>query len=276
MLFRSVRIFPDSTFLAIIEQFSRPLQTSYKDHLIAGNRWSYSFTSKSITRSKNYVLIRTNLETAGNIFRLFSKQFGGAKVGETYYLLGIRFAQYTKGDIDIMQYFNFTEKSALVLRWFTGFGVPYGNIDVLPFEKRYSAGGSNDIRAWKFRSLGPGGYSDNSNFDKTGDLSLVMNVEYRFPIYKMIQSALFVDAGNIWMIKDYEDYSGGTFKFNSFYKQIAIGTGVGLRLNFGFFIFRLDAGIPLHDPSLPEGEQWLDMQDALQRTNLNFGIGYPF
>lgn len=92
----------------------------------------------------------------------------------------------------------------------------------------------------------------------------------------MIQSALFVDAGNIWMIKDYEDYSGGTFKFNSFYKQIAIGTGVGLRLNFGFFIFRLDAGIPLHDPSLPEGEQWLDMQDALQRTNLNFGIGYPF
>jgi outer membrane protein assembly factor BamA len=271
-----VRIFPDSLFSAMIEQFSRPLQTSYKDHLIAGGRWSYTYATKSSTNSRKYMLLRANIETAGNVFRYFSSEFGGAMEGETFYLLGIRFAQYTRGDIDIRQYFNITENTSLVFRWFTGLGIPYGNIDVLPFEKRYSAGGSNDIRAWKFRSLGPGVYSDDSNFDKTGDLSLVMNIEYRFPIYDILQSALFVDAGNIWMIRDYEDYPGGTFQLNSFYKQIALGAGIGIRLNFGYFIFRLDAGVPLHDPALSEGERWLGIKDAPKRTNLNFGIGYPF
>ncbi len=271
-----VRIFPDSIFSAMIEQFSRPLQTSYKDHLIAGGRWSYTYTTKSSSHSRKYMLLRANIETAGNVFRYFSSEFGGAMEGETYYLLGIRFAQYTKGDIDIRQYFNFTENTSLVFRWFTGIGFPYGNIDVLPFEKRYSAGGSNDIRAWKFRSLGPGMYSDSSSFDKTGDLSMVFNLEYRFPIYNILQSAIFIDAGNIWMIRELEDYPGGTFQMSSFYKQIALGAGIGLRLNFGYFIFRLDAGVPLHDPGMREGERWLGIKDAPRRTNLNFGIGYPF
>ncbi len=271
-----VRIFPDSMFSARIEQFSRPLQTSYKDHFISGIRWTYTYTSKSIAKSRNYMLFRSNIENAGLFPFIFSRLFAGAEAGQTYYLLGIRFAQYTKGDFDIRQYFNLTEKSSFVIRYFTGIGIPYGNIDVLPFDKRYSAGGSNDIRAWKYRSLGPGSYSDQVRFDKTGDISLILNLEYRFPVYKILQSAIFIDAGNIWMLKEYADYPGGTFKINEFYKQIAVGTGLGLRLNFGFFIFRLDAGFPIHDPALPEGERWPGFTNIANRTNLNFGIGYPF
>lgn len=271
-----VRIFPDSLFAARIEQFSRPLQTSYKDHFISGLKYTYTYTSKSGTKSKNYMLLRGNFENAGLLPFFFSRAFAGAEAGQTFYILGIRFAQYSKADIDLRQYFNFTENSALVLRLFTGLGYAYGNIDVLPFDKRYSAGGSNDIRAWKFRSLGPGSYADLVSFDKTGDMSIVTNIEYRFPIYDILQSAIFIDAGNIWMLKEYTDYPGGTFKPDSFIRQFAVGAGMGIRLNFGYFIFRLDAGIPVHDPALPEGERWPGFSKISKRTNLNFGIGYPF
>lgn len=271
-----VRIFPDSLFAARIEQFSRPLQTSYKDHLIGGARWTYTYTNQKSAKAKNYRLIRTNVELAGNLSRYFSEVFAGAEQGQTFYIFGIRFAQYAKGDIDFRQYFNFNEKNSLVTRTYFGLGVPYGNIDVLPFDKRYSAGGSNDIRAWKFRSLGPGSYSDSIFFDKTGDICLIGNIEYRFPIYDILQSAIFIDAGNIWMLKKYDDYPGGEFKISEFYKQIALGAGMGIRLNFGYFIFRLDAGFPLHDPASAEGERWLSFQEARKRMNLNFGIGYPF
>jgi outer membrane protein assembly factor BamA len=271
-----VRIFPDSSFAARIEQFSRPLQTSYKDHFINGIRYTYTLSAKTGKRAKNAMLFRGNIENAGFIPFTYSRLFAGSKPGQTFYVLGIRFAQYTKADIDIRQYFNFAQNSALVFRLFTGLGIPYGNIDVLPFDKRYSAGGSNDIRAWKFRSLGPGTYTDRSNFDKTGDISIVTNLEYRFPIYGILHSAIFIDAGNIWMLKEYEDYPGGTFKAESFIKQFAIGAGLGVRLNFGFFIFRLDAGFPFHDPALPENERWVGFSKFIKRTNLNFGIGYPF
>lgn len=271
-----VRIFPDSLFSARIEQFSRPLQTSYKDHFISGFRWTFTYTSKTAAKSRKYMLFRSNIENTGLVPFIFSRVFAGAESGQTYYLLGIRFAQYARGDVDIRQYFDITEKSSFVIRYFTGLGFPYGNIDVLPFDKRYSAGGSNDIRAWKFRSLGPGSYSDQVSFDKTGDISVIINLEYRFPIYKILQSAIFIDAGNIWLLKEYADYPGGTFKLNGFYNQIAIGSGLGLRLNFGFFIFRLDAGFPIHDPALPEGDRWPGFTNIAKRTNLNFGIGYPF
>jgi outer membrane protein assembly factor BamA len=271
-----VRIFPDSLFSARIEQFSRPLQTSYKDHFINGFRLTYTYSNKTSSHARNHMLFRGNIENAGALPFIFSRVFAGAQQGQTYYLLGIRFAQYTKGDFDLRQYFMFNEKTSLVLRLFTGVGVPYGNIDVLPFDKRYSAGGSNDIRAWKFRSLGPGSYSDKTSFDKTGDISVVANMEYRFPIYSILHSAIFVDAGNIWMLKEYDDYPGGTFKADEFYKQIAMGAGLGFRLNFGYFIFRLDAAFPLHDPAQPDGERWLGFKRFSKRTNLNFGIGYPF
>ncbi len=271
-----IRIFPDSMFISRIEQLSRPLQYSYMDHLISGTRVTYTFTNKTAARKRKYVFLRANAEITGTLPRIFSSVFAGAEAGETYYLLGIRFAQYSKADIEFRQYINTAEKSSLVFRCFAGAGVPYGNIDVLPFDKRYSAGGSNDIRAWKFRSLGPGAYSDNLSFDKTGDLSLIVNFEYRFPVYDILHSALFIDAGNIWFLSEYEDYPGGNFVLDEFYKQIAIGTGAGLRLNFGYFIFRLDAAFPFYTPSFPENEKIIKWKDISKRTNLNFGIGYPF
>jgi len=276
MFLNLVRIFPDSLFSKKIEQLSQPLQSSYKDHLFGGARWSYTFTNQKQNKSKNYILLHSNIEVAGNLFRLMSKKFAGASQGETFYLFGVRFGQYAKFDFDFRQYFNIDKDRTFVYRYFMGFGIPYGNIEVLPFDKRYSASGSNDIRAWKFRSLGPGNYYDDNSFDKTGDMAIVANIEYRFPIYDIVQSAIFVDAGNIWMIKDYEDFPNGSFDLNNFHKQIALGAGLGIRLNFGFFVFRFDAGMPIHDPGMLENQRWLKFKEARKKTNLNFGIGYPF
>ncbi len=269
-----VNITPDSSFAARIEQLSKPLQTSYKNHLINGLKYTYTFSNQSV--EKNYSFIRTNIESAGFVNRLGAVYFAGAKSQQTYHIFGIRFAQYIKGDMDYRTYFQFSSKQSLVIRQFFGIGVPYGNIDVLPFDKRYSAGGSNDIRAWKYRSLGPGAYSDNLLFDKTGDISYIGNIEYRFPIYSLLHSAIFIDYGNVWTLKKYEDFPGGHFSISDFYKQLAVGTGLGLRLNFGFFIIRFDIGLPLYDPSLDESNRWLGLNEARKQSNVNFGIGYPF
>jgi len=274
-----VRIDADSAFIKRIEAFSRSLQTSYKDHLIAGMRWTYTFTNQTLRRTSNYSFFRLNVETAGNMMRISSVIFQDAKPEQTYTIFGIRFAQYFKTDFDFRQYFRLRYNTIFVARTFFGFGVPYGNIDVLPFDKRYSAGGSNDIRAWRFRSLGPGSYSDAAErlkYDKTGDLALIMNLEYRFPIYGMLHSALFIDAGNTWFIDKYEEFPGGEFNINNFHNEIAIGAGIGARLNFGFFVFRLDAGVPVRDPAKSEDDRWVGFYNFPKRTNFNFGIGYPF
>ena len=159
-----------------------------------------------------------------------------------------------------------------------GIGIPYGNSGVLPYEKSFFAGGTNDIRAWRLRSLGPGAYFDSQtdNFDRIGDILLELNIEERFPIYKYLNGAVFADAGNIWLYKPNSQFPNGEFKFKTFANQIAFGTGVGLRVDLSYFIIRVDAAIPLKDPSKPEGERWVIAKEQFKNFVLNFGIGYPF
>jgi outer membrane protein assembly factor BamA len=167
-----------------------------------------------------------------------------------------------------------------------GVAVPYGNSQTIPFEKRYFAGGANSVRGWSARTLGPGGYKGNGKLidfnNQSGDIRLNLNVEYRAKVWSIIELAAFFDAGNIWTVFDYDAQPNGVFQFNEFYKQIAMAYGVGVRLDFSFFIFRVDFGVKLYDPSLlydGSGKQWRTVGNGLNWKDdmaFHFAIGYPF
>lgn len=271
-----VRIFPDSLFAIRISQFSRTIRYSYEDHFIPGLGFSVTSTNQHLRKNKPYNYWKLNIEKAGLMFWAFNS-FNSARQGEIYRVLGINYSQYVKFDIDFRNYIPVNKRSVLAYRTFLGAGLPYGNSVLMPFEKSYSASGSNDIRAWKFRSLGPGSYTDeNSTFDRTGDISIVLSLEYRFPLFSWFNGALFVDAGNVWNLYSSDEFPGGEFLPDQFIKQFAIGPGFGLRMDFDFFIFRVDGAFPIRDPMYPAGEMWLGFDRFLARTNFSFGIGYPF
>jgi len=165
-----------------------------------------------------------------------------------------------------------------VYRNLVGIGIPYRNSKVLPFEKGFYAGGSNDMRGWNYRALGPGSFVDTTSngFEKMGDVILEANFEYRFPIYSWFKGALFTDVGNIWLLNLSDNYPGGKFDVGNFYKEFAVDAGFGLRLDLTFFIFRIDAATPLRDPSYPLGSRWQINNLQLKNVIWNFGIGYPF
>lgn len=159
-----------------------------------------------------------------------------------------------------------------------GLGIPYGNSYDMPFEKSFFAGGSNGMRGWHFRDLGPGGFSNPQNLDieRIGDIQLEFNVEYRFPIYSFLKGAIFTDMGNIWTSKESSTFVDGKFDFNTFYKQLAIDAGIGFRFDFSFFLVRVDVAAPIRDPEYPENERWRLKNLKLTNFIWNFGIGYPF
>ena len=170
--------------------------------------------------------------------------------------------------------------SSLVGRAFVGIGLPFGNLDVLPFEKKYFTGGANGIRAWQVRSLGPGTYRmpENAYPNQSSDIKLEANLEYRFNLIGFLEGALFLDAGNIWAINRKDNRPGAQFKLTSFYKELALGTGTGFRFDFNYFIFRLDVGMKLRDPSEPSNHGWIigNRQYSGNDFNFSFAIGYPF
>ncbi len=269
-----VRIMPDSLFAIRISQFSRTIRYSYEDHFIPGFGFTLLKNTQTSRKDKPYHYRKLNVEQAG-VTLWIGNGLNFATQGEVFRVLGINYSQYFKVDFDYRHYIPLRAENMLVGRVFVGAGLPYGNSVLLPFEKSYSASGSNDVRAWKFRSLGPGVYSDSTSFDRTGDISLVLNLEYRFPIFSWFKGALFVDAGNVWTTYSNEEFPGGVFKFGRFYKQLGVGPGFGLRMDFDFFIFRIDAALPVIDPAEAEGERWLGFT-RFNKTNFSFGIGYPF
>lgn len=271
-----VRILPDSLFAERISQFSRTIRYSYEDHFIPG--FGISIISNNQTKRKNrpYTFWKFNFEQAGLLLWL-GNNTNHWQDGEVIRVLGINYSQYQKYELDLRHYHPWPNKTMMVYRTFLGIGNPNGNSAMLPFEKSYSASGSNDIRAWKFRSLGPGTYidPDSSNFDRTGDISFVLNLEYRFPIISWFNGALFVDAGNVWLKNASDEFPGGEIHIPECFEQFAIGAGFGLRLDFDFFIFRIDGALKMRDPAKPEGERWVGFEKPVG-ANLSFGIGYPF
>lgn len=264
------------------------LRYSYEDHFIMRMGYTYYRTNRRIpTATLNAFAIqpwvstlRMSAETAGNLLYGISSIDGARRHDDAYKIFGIQFAQYVKGELDYTYTRNFNSRNALAAH--VGFGVayPYGNSSMVPFEKRFYAGGANSVRGWGVRTLGPGSYDSRNSvsdfINQCGDISLEMSLEYRAKLFWVLESALFVDAGNIWTIKAYENQPGGEFKFNRFYRQIAAAYGIGLRMDFTYFLLRFDLGLKAVNPATNQ-ERWPIVHPKWGRdANFHFSVGYPF
>ena len=271
-----IKLDPSNQFRELLTTIQNPfLRNSYTDNLIMASKYSFILNTKTTNRLRNYIFFRGNIESAGNLLALASDVLKVQEnVDGTHDIANIRFAQYVRTDLDFRYYHRFNI-NRLVYRFATGLGVPYGNSLAMPFEKSFYAGGANGIRAWRARELGPGNLPDSTerNVDQIANMSIEANVEFRFPITNLFEGAAFVDAGNIWNFDQSGSNKETQFKTNKVWDGTAIGVGAGIRLNFSFFILRLDAATKIKDPSLKDpnliSPQWSD-------TNLNLGIGYPF
>jgi outer membrane translocation and assembly module TamA len=271
-----IHLDPTPEFEEALAAVNNPfIQNSYRDHFIASSRYSFIYNGQEGSKQRNYFYFRGNAEFSGNLLNAISSLSNSSQNNDgAYELFNIRYAQYLKTDVDFRWYRNY-KFSSMVYRFSGGIGLPYGNINAMPFEKSFFAGGANGIRAWGARQLGPGSLpNDQENLvDQIGNIGLEGNVEYRFDITKIIEGAAFIDAGNIWEYNQGDDRPSTQFKVNKLWDDLAIGVGAGIRLDFTFFILRFDAATPLKDPGSPKEAQY-DVR--IDETNFNIGIGYPF
>jgi len=252
--------------------------------LIFGPTYSYTYTNTMLPIT-NTIYYKGTLDLAGNITGLVTG--ANVKNDKEKKIFGVPFSQYAKMEHDFRFYHKFTEKSSLATRFIGGIAYPYGNSEFIPFSKQFFAGGSNSIRAFRARTLGPGSFDPrtvepNIIIDQAGDIKLEMNAEYRANIYKFLNVAAFVDAGNVWLINADEHRPGGKFS-KEFLSEVAVGAGVGLRLDFSILILRLDLAMPLRVPYYEKGDRWafdkINFGDSNWRKDnlvLNIAIGYPF
>ncbi|MDX5347269.1 MAG: outer membrane protein assembly factor [Hymenobacteraceae bacterium] len=198
-------------------------------------------------------------------------------------VIGQPYSQYSRFETDFRYYYKVGRESKIATRLIAGVGIPFGNSSTLPYVKQFTIGGTNSIRAFRARSIGPGTYKIpdelvQSFFDQTGDIKLETNIEYRFPISGFFKGALFVDAGNIWLLKESADRPGGEFKASDFLNELAVGTGFGLRVDVEFFVLRFDFGIPVRVPYEGGRNVISDFSPGLGDNGfvLNIAVGYPF
>ncbi len=271
----------DPAFKAWIDSSSY-LSYSYRDVMILGGNYSFIFNNQKIQKSRDYWFLRLNTEVSGNLLSLVSKMAGLKKKEGSYNIFGQPFAQYIRTDLDVRYNIIVNDVSSAVYRGFIGVGIPYGNSKAIPFEKQYFGGGANGIRAWQVRTLGPGSYAspDTAFINQTADIKLEANAEYRFKLFWILEGAVFLDAGNIWTFNKDNSRPGSEFRFNSFYRDIAVGTGAGLRFDFKFVIGRVDLGMKMRDPAISSGSKWIFMSNERYTFRDDFaivlGIGYPF
>lgn len=257
------------------------LYYQYSDHFILTPRYRFLFNDQRQGELRDFNRLKVEIEVAGSLLYGIAYAIHGTQPKNVgYKLFGLPFSQYTRAEVDYSHHFAFGKKTSLVLRANLGVGYSYGNSKSMPYEKAFFAGGNNSLRAWPLYQLGPGGYvhpEGTPDFERLGDILMVFNVEQRFPIVGGLLGAVFVDIGNIWLFRNNDSYPNGVFKANRFYKEFAIGTGLGLRYDFKFFLIRMDVGIPLRDPSLSgSSKSWVIQNFKLKDLIFNFGIGYPF
>lgn len=252
------------------------LESSFEQQFISGLTYSFTYNGMVDANRVHQKYFNFTLDVAGNSISLLGKE---ETSGAPKTFLGLEYAQYVKADVDIHYHFNFAKEQTIAARLFAGYGLAYGNSDVVPFVKQYYSGGPYSVRAFRIRSLGPGTYNSDddtetgSYFDKTGNIRLEANLEYRFPLFSYLKGAVFVDAGNIWNSVENSSF-GGKDKFTgNFINELGMGAGIGLRVDIQSFVIRFDLAAPFHDPSKPEGERFnFDVTNPI----LNFAIGYPF
>jgi surface antigen len=252
------------------------LRYNYQDLFILRTGFGLHYNSSSHAFRARVELAGNLLDGLGNLFD-FKKNGQGKRT-----LFNIAYAQYAKFDFSYTQILHFDDRNALALHGGIGIAFPYGNSTVLPFEKRYFSGGANSVRGWSVRELGPGkfrGVDGRIDFiNQTGDMKLDLNAEYRTHLFWKLDGAAFVDAGNIWTLRSYAEQPGGQFRFKDFYKQMAVAYGLGLRLNFDYFILRFDGGMKAVNPAYADrNEHYALWHPNLKRDfTFHFAVGLPF
>ncbi len=261
------------------------LKYNYENLLIMKMGYGFTYHSGGANLSAttgNSYSIRFNIESSGNLLYGLSHLFNAKRNdSHQYTLMNIAYAQYVKTDFNFAKSFMIDERNSIVFHVGAGVAFPYGNSRILPFEKRYFSGGANSVRGWLVRRLGPGSFSGNdANIDfinQSGDIKLDINLEYRTKLFWKLNGAFFIDAGNIWTIREYDEQPGGAFRLDSFYKEIALAYGLGLRFDFDYFILRFDGGMKAVNPAKNAEERYpLIRPDFGRDFAFHFAVGYPF
>ncbi len=253
------------------------LRYNYQDLFITKIGFGFSYNN-------GRTALKTNVETSGNVLNLASSLFSTKQNDQGQNLMfNIAYAQYVKGDIDLTHILQLAYRDQLVFHVGLGVAYPYGNSTLLPFEKRYFSGGANSLRGWTVRGIGPGKFKGNDGridfINQTGDMKLDMNMEYRTHLFWKLDGAFFVDAGNIWTLRNYQDQPGGQFTLHSFLSELAADYGLGFRFNFDYFIVRFDLGMKAVNPAYEaEGEDHFPiLRPRLSRDfAFHFAVGLPF
>ena len=285
-----VQFTPTQTFTDILNSPAKSfLRSAFQQQFILASSYRYTYNEQVLEQRRQQLYFSGGVEVSGNVAQALASSIGTAK-GPTggYTILGQEYSQYTKFDVELREYFRLSPDPAkgnrLVGRLQAGVGLPYGNSRVLPYPKQYGIGGPNSVRAFAARGIGPGIYNPTSEqlnnrfYDQVGDIRLEGNLEYRQDLVPYVKGALFVDAGNIWLVNpDDAGRPGGEFKANRFLNQLAVGAGAGLRIDVQFFVIRFDFAYPLRapygTPTKPNADGTTSTDQAFR---LNLAIGYPF
>ncbi|MDE6786181.1 MAG: BamA/TamA family outer membrane protein [Muribaculaceae bacterium] len=281
---------PASTndFIDLIAPDNPLLRYSYEDHFIMRMGWRWYHTNKREAApwqkfmQRDIYNVRVNAEIAGNLLFVLSSIFDHRSNyrEDPYKIFGIHYSQYFKLEADYALLHRFDERNSVAFRVGGGVGIPYGNSEMLPFEKRFYGGGANGVRGWAVRTLGPGAYPGRNSvsdfINQCGDIRLITSAEYRAKLFWVLELGAFIDIGNIWTIRDYPFQQGGVFKFDEFYKQFAAAYGLGLRMDFNYFLLRFDLGMKAHNPAMGENPWPLISPRWKRDSSFHFSIGYPF
>lgn len=260
------------------------LRYNYDDRLIMRSGYGFVYNSaghlvRNNVLSDNSYTVRFSIESAGNLLYGIAKTFNIKKQNNGEYdVLSIPFAQYISGNIDYSRNIVIDERNSLAYHIGGGIAIPYGNADVVPFEKRFFSGGANSVRGWSVRSLGPGTFVGDGNFmNQSGDIKLDASIELRSMMFWKLSGAAFIDAGNIWTLKKYDIQPGGQFLLDKFYQQIAVSYGIGFRLDLDFFILRFDFGMKAVNPAFTGKDHYPIIHPKVSRDlAFHFAVGYPF
>jgi len=258
------------TVLSIAERKVRLTE----NNLIMASNVVYTYSNRFNIKDQDFFSFRTKIESAGNILNAIAKSNSKTTDKGKHTVLDVAYSQYIKGEVDFIKYFDLGNKNVLAVRAFGGIAIPYGNSDNIPFSRSYFAGGSNDNRAWQSYRLGPGRSGSFLDFNEA-NMKLAFNAEYRFNVTGPWNMAIFADAGNIWNALDNITDEEMTFNGLRSLKDLALGTGLGIRYDFSFFVIRLDLGFKTYNPAKEANQKWFKEWN-LSKTVLNVGINYPF
>ena len=252
------------------------LYVSMRDQFVPSMSYTFSWIGQSKSPSTFVVSVKEASALLSSVYAICGKSYSQ----KDKQLLGVPFAQFVKTTVQYTHQIPLTRRSLLAVRAFGAFVYSYGNATYSPYSEMFSVGGANSIRAFGMRSIGPGSYhpvsSRYSYVDQVGDMKLEANLEYRFPIVGNLQGAAFIDAGNVWLLRESEGQPGGKFRFKNLGDQIALGTGAGIRYDLGFLVLRFDLGIGIHAPYDTGRSGYYNMPSFGKSLGYHFAIGYPF